>query len=336
MTEGKIKYKRENFENIKDIFEKKTGANVRSGRKYGRLRIVAATAAAAALCIAAAIPAMAAGDAGYDALYFISPKTAQYFRPVNMKSEDKGIVMEVEGAEIEGDTAEIVISLYDTEGDRIDETADLFDSYRINTPYGSTGGCSFIEYDEASGRARFLITIKQWDGEEIEGDKITFSVSRLLTNKNEFDGEIAGGLSNIEKCGDVRTVEDIRGGSSISGRYKETSNVSVLDASGDFSPVDGVEITGWGYYNGRVHIQEYFYDILNTDNHGYVYFRDREGNEIYASQSVSFWDESRNGSYEELVFDIGPEELEGLTLCGAFWTCDELIEGSWSVTFPVK
>lgn len=63
MTEGKIKYKRENFENIKDIFEKKTGANVRSGRKYGRLRIVAATAAAAALCIAAAIPAMAAGDA---------------------------------------------------------------------------------------------------------------------------------------------------------------------------------------------------------------------------------------------------------------------------------
>ncbi len=142
-------------------------------------------AAVIAMCVIFAVPimALAGSEQVYEMLYMISPSLAQKLKPVNVSCEDQGILMTVVGADFEDDTAEIVVSLRDLEGERIDETTDLFDSYSIHTPYDQSGGCSSLGYDEGTGEVSFLITVHHMGHEMMPGDKVTFSVSSLLANK---------------------------------------------------------------------------------------------------------------------------------------------------------
>ena len=72
------------------------------------------------------------------------------------------------------DTAQIYITMQDLEDTRVDETMDLFDSYAIHTPFACTGHCDLAGYDPDTRTATFLITIQQWNKQEITGDKLTF------------------------------------------------------------------------------------------------------------------------------------------------------------------
>ena len=45
---------------------------------------------------------------------------------------------------VEGNEAKIFISVQDIDGDRIDETTDLFDSFSINTPFDCSSSCENI------------------------------------------------------------------------------------------------------------------------------------------------------------------------------------------------
>ena len=96
-------------------------------------------------------------------------------------------------------------------------------------------------------------------------------------------------------------------------------------------------VTAWGFVDGKLHVQAHYEDILDYDNHGYIYLMDSDGAEISCSASVSFWDEAGTGSYEEYIFDLGSEEdLNGYALWGDFVTCRTRTEGNWEVTFPIK
>lgn len=57
---------------------------------------------------------------------------------------------------VQGDRADIYISMQDLTGDRIDETMDLFDSYQINRPFDSSGACRLAGYDAQQKAAAFL------------------------------------------------------------------------------------------------------------------------------------------------------------------------------------
>jgi hypothetical protein len=151
-----------------------------------------ALVASLAVCFTLAVPAMAAADVqvAYEILYAVSPKIAQELKPVRMSCEDDGIKMEVISAYINGDKAEIYISMQDMTDDRIDETTDLFDSYSINRPFSSSGTCERISYDEETNIATFLISITQWGQKEIGGEKITFTVDKFLSNKREYHDKI--------------------------------------------------------------------------------------------------------------------------------------------------
>lgn len=88
---------------------------------------------------------------------------------------------------------------------------------------------------------------------------------------------------------------------------------------------------------GKLHIQVRFSDILNTDNHGYVYLKNEDGKVVNCQSSVAFWDQSHVNSYEEFVFEVSAEELVNYEIWGEFWTCNNApIEGEWQVTFPVE
>ncbi|MDO5558488.1 MAG: hypothetical protein Q4F95_02700 [Oscillospiraceae bacterium] len=329
------------------ISETSTSVTIKKRKKGYRLIKPAAAFAAAVLCVSVTVPVLAAKyDPVYEAMYSIAPAAAQFFRPVNMSCEDNGIRMEVVSADVHDSTAQIYITMQDLTGDRIDSSVDLYDSYDINTPFDSTGNCTIVNYDEDTKTATFLITVEHMHNKKIKGDKLTFSVGKFLSNKIVYEGtEIPYSLSDIESVSQTQEV-DWTGCSGpeiermfdgqLSGREKFTALIP-YEPYADF-PVQGIEFTGMGYIDGRLHIQIMIRDHLKNDNHGYFYFTDSDGikqDESYDFSFVKYIGDERV-DYNEYVFDVSPEELSGYTLKCNFWTCDTLTEGDWSVTFPIK
>lgn len=316
------------------------GARIHKVKRRTRRRY-AALAAAAILCMLLTVPALAlAGvDQAYEVLYSISPAIAQTLKPVQMSCEDNGIRMEVISATVQGDHADIYISMQDMTGDRIDETVDLFDSYQINRPFDSSGTCRPVGYDAQQKAATFLISITQWDKKEIRGDKITFSVREFLSGQQVFEGPLPQlEPASAAQSPDTQTGVDIRGWSQPDGARIDVEAIPILTRQDDllFSPAPGAQVTAMGYIDGKLHIQTCYDNILETDNHGYVYLQNADGEMIHASASVSFWDGVHSGSYDEAVFDVPAEGFSGYQVYGAFWTGAKLTKGSWQVTFPLE
>ena len=307
---------------------------VKSRRKSPRKAV--SWAAAVLLCFTLSISALAATvDPVYQILFNISPTAAQALKPVNLSCEDQGIRMEVISAAIYENEAVIYLSLQDLTDNRIDETTDLFDSYRINRPFASVASCSFVSFDEESRTATFLIHISQWNNEKIEGDKITFSFTEFLSRKNMFDEKLSGlDLSKAAIAEETQKPESIRGSGGM-GFVDDETDCLVPVAGGILSPLDGVTITNIGFIDNKLHIQIYFEDILSYDNHGYIELRDESGNkaEYY---SISFWDDEKVGSYDEIVYDISPEDIENYQAYGYFVICKNRTKGNWQVTFPLE
>lgn len=319
-------------------------ADITPNRRKNSLKKWCAIAACLCLVISLAVPAMAATiPAFYDMLYAISPATAQFFKPVQRSCEDNGIRMEVMAAYIHEDTAEIYISMQDLDGTRLDETVDLFDSYHINTPFDCTGHCGLSSYDPETQTATFLIAIEQWNEQSIIGDKLTFSVHEFLSNKKYYEGIIDSvNLDNIELNTLTQTVYP-RGYSGVDlfDEYMSSSareDLEVLKPVGSIaSPISGVTLTGIGYVDGYLHVQMYYEDILKTDNHGSVALHNSETNEVITCNgSISFFDDAKEGSYEDYIFNIAADALEDYMLYGNFVTSSGTVEGNWSVTFPIE
>ena len=308
-------------------------------RKTHRLRRVLVVAAAAALCAALALPALAASEATYELLYAVAPALAQRFKPVQLSCEDNGIVMEVVAASVQDDTAEAYIALRDLTDSRVDETTDLFDSWRFNTPFDSMGTCRLESFDPDTRTALFYVLLQTADGGDIrpEDGKITFSVGGFLSHKQTLEGVELPGV--LESCAEEpeTAAQQLRGAGGPG--YDPSASASrclVPLAKPLYVPADGVAVTGAGYVGGLLHIQVRYDDIQHTDNHGFLYLRDAEGHTADCLFSLSFFADDGVSSYEDYVFDVTEDALEDLTLCGDFWICSCLTEGSWQVTFPLE
>lgn len=294
--------------------------------------------AAIILCITISVPVLAANvPAVEQLLYAISPATAQFFKPVKRSCEDNGIKMEVVSAYIHGDTAEVYITMQDLTGQRIDETTDLFDSYSIHTPFDCAGHCQAAGYDEETRTATFFIKITQWEKQNIEGDKITFSVREFLSNKQRFDGlKLDVDVSSIGPAANLHILTEIRGeGGAYSERYQDRY-VVLSPSDQPYSPVPGVSLTAMGYVDDALHVQVHYENILETDNHGFLYFQNAAGENIDSIDFVTFWDSEHRGSYYEYVFPVPKEGFNVYALYGDFVTSDSLTKGHWEVTFPIE
>lgn len=307
-------------------------------KKFSTKKLIALVATLV-LCFAIAVPVLAAADvqAAYELLYAISPETAQGLKQVRMSCEDEGIRMEVVSASIRDNVAQIYITMQDMAGNRIDETTDLFDSYSINQPFSGSSTCQFIDYDAETKTAEFMIFITNSDQKNIIGKKITFSVDKFLSNKQEYNDILLPqiDLGDVQLSPQTQTKVKVRGSL---GEYNSTKKSHFLmpDAQKTFSPVNGVTITGLGFINGKLHIQAYYENILETDNHGYLDLVDADGDKIAPQGSISFWDTERRGSYEEYIFDVSPDEISNYKVLGNFRTCESLTSGDWQVTFPIE
>ena len=235
-------------------------------------------------------------------------------------------------------------NLYETDipvENNMDESIDLFDSYSIHTNADQIGGCTLVDFDEENQKSIFLITVQHMDGTSIEGSVMTFNVSQFLTGKNEIQAELTQiSLDAISEVTETQKEEglDIRGGSYTDG-YVPTGMAGEYlyeDDSKLFVPTPGVTVTNYGFVNDKLHIQVYYEDILQFDNHGYVYLSDADGNDVLPECSTAFWDEEKQGSYEEYIFDVNAEALENYKIYGHFFTCQNHVEGDWEVRFTIK
>lgn len=331
------------LQNIKNIFEEKSGVQLTKKKiGFAHRKLVAATLAAI-LCVSIGTPALAANvPAVYELMYLVSPSIAQFFMPVQKTDEDNGIKMEVVSAYIRDNTADIYITMQDLTGNRIDSTTDLNDSYSINRPFGGSASCQRVGYDKKTKTATFLISIKEWGNQKITGDKITFSVKQFISDKKSYaDIKIPIDLSSVETAKDTKRVDSTGGSGKDYEKYIVEGKTTALTPSQamDGFPVEGIELTGIGYIDGKLHIQTAAYDNLDKDNHGYFYLKDAGGNRVDLDYDFHFLNQFQQPGridYYECVLDIPQEQLGKYTLYGNFVTSGMLTEGRWSVTFPLE
>ncbi len=305
------------------------------------------TAAVFLFCTAffISIPALAAHiEPVYQFLYTLSPEAAQYLMPVHLTSEDQGIRMEVVSASVEKDTARIYISMEDLNGDRIDQTTDLYDSYSVHRPFPAAETCERAGYDADAKKVYFLITLKEWsetDAEHsIQGEKITFSVKEFLSGKSIYeDIPIALEPDMIPENPAVKKVDP----SGLGGSFEDLeddqgTDVLVPNTSIDILPANGITLTALGYRDGMLHIQTSLENTLENDNHGYLWLENADGKKT-SFRSIHFQDETDSShpvTFVEEIFDINIEELSDYTLHGYFVISGQKTEGNWKVTFPLE
>lgn len=310
-------------------------------RRVRPMLVLAAVLVCLALSVPVfAMPALAANPTGYALLYRISPAAAQFFKPVNKSDEDNGIRLTVESVHFADDTVSVYVALQDLTGDRLDETTDLFDSYRIGRGFDCAAGCTLVDYDAATHTARFLISITRFDGQNIADKKLTFSLSQILCGKSEFEGALenvdltAASLSPATQSVELRGY----GGTGAQTLFPDVSgsdSMSLLVPTGTLAvPTPGVTVTAMGCIDGLLHIQVLYDNIRETDNHGLLWLQN-DAERIDCLANASFDHENGRDSYENYIFDIPPEDLANCTLYGQFVTADTLIYGDWSITFPL-
>lgn len=274
-----------------------------------------------------------------DALYLISPETAQFFKPVQKSDEENGVKMEVISEYIHGDTAEIYISLQDTGINRIDETTDLFDSYEIRTPFDLKGYCEDVSYDPKTKTKTFLVTLKNNGGQKIRGMKVSFSVSKILSRKIKGTAYLEGiNLTFAEKNPQIVQREVIGYTHSIEQPNKSLYYNSLEPQGIIASPYKGVSVTALGYIDGKLHIQMHYANVLTTNTCGSVRLKNIvTGEALESTGDFTFWDEERNGHYYEDIFDVSDlTDLQNWKIEAEYLTAPEALEGNWEVTFPLN
>lgn len=277
----------------------------------------------------------------YDIMYLVSPTVAQYFMPVQESSIDNNIKMEVVSAYVHDNIAEIYITMKDLNGNRIDETTDLNDSYSINRPFDGLATAENIGYDEKTKKATFLITISEWGNKKITGDKITFSVKELISGKKVYSKiPIEIDLIDIDNNPSTHRVSTNGGSGSNYEKYVPNFETTALVPSEpmDF-PVEGIDFTGIAYINDMLHIQTSVKKNSTKDNHGYFFLKNKNGNIIDLDYDFSYAKNPHTDNridYYEFVFDVPQSDIGEYELLGDFWVSTSFTTGDWQVTFPLQ
>ena len=351
-SSGTEEAKRQQTSRSDKTWNAKTQSRQRHNRRWVR---GVAVAAAFLVAINVSLPVLAGTFPNiYELMYLVSPAVAQFYQPVQMADEYDGIRMEVVAAYIHEETAEIYITFQDLEGNRLDETTDLYDSYSIHTPSRSAiGNCRKVGYDPESHTLTYLITVTQEEGQKIEGKKLTFSVGGYLSHKQNYENiEIPVDLTQVTDAQYQYVDSPAKGGTmtGYSGLVTEMSDtettgkavqgyrVLVPQSADPAFPVEGVNFTGIGYIDGRIHIQYAVENPLNNDNHGFFFLQNEAGETIEEAASVSFYEGTGENriDYRDAVFQIPQDELQNYQLYGDFVISEGFHEGNWQVTFPIK
>ena len=138
------------------------------------LRPVAAVFLTACLLVILGVPAAAKNiPAFYGVLERNAPGLLEYLIPVQKTDSSAGIVMNLEAAKIEGNTAEILVSFKDNgTGDYIHGMVDMYDSYKFFTaPTYNSFDADSDRFEEEFKSVLVSEQVKYQNGEEISQEE---------------------------------------------------------------------------------------------------------------------------------------------------------------------
>ena len=274
----------------------------------------------------------------------VSPEIALMLQPIDSKSgisESNGIKMEVVAAMNDDEMAVIYVTMQDLIGDRIDETLDLYD-YSFTGAHMNTS--QLVDYDETSNTA--TLRIQANGGEELDGSKVNFRIDSFLSDKQthevEVEADLAEIINNPPKIIPLDMNNTSGGGGVLLEQLEAQKVIQVLKPSEtniQLPGVDFINITNIGFIDDRLHIQVEWTGN-DIDAHGYFYFVDELGNEIYSS-SVNFGLDGSGktnygNEYTEYIFEKNSMDVDEQELLGHFVSNGNHIEGDWNTTFRLQ
>lgn len=326
-------------------------ANMKKSGTGRILRPIAAVVLMLCLVVILGVPVAAKNiPQFYEVLERNAPRMADYLVPVQKTDSSQGIVLNLEAAKIEGNTAEVLVSFTDDgSGDYIRGMVDMYDSYHLTSYSGESniGGCYFMEYDEEQDKAYFQIDLISSDG-TFDTSRMEFSVLQLLTDCQRYTMEIP--LENTEASYDLKAVS-LNGRSGVGEEHEALEKLTipgneidprpghlVLDIPLDNYSPDGMEVTGVAYMDGILRVQLLRGNFKDADRHMNIYMLDESGNQVYSNMSVMWHDEVAGEEVlvDEFYFVIPEEQLETYTLWGEGEIRAGSIKGDWSITFDVE
>ena len=303
------------------------------------LRRPLAAAAVICLCLALAIPVMAATIPSFNRLLsVVSPQIAQWLQPIEMVSESNGIKMEVVAAINDDDAAVAYVTMKDLTGKRIDSTIDLYDDYYIT---GATGFTSdVVDFDDKTGTA--TLRIQAFGGNKLDGQKVTLHIRSFLSGKHVFK-DVDSGI-DLKNTGVAQTTDfDMNnshgGGGDLYNVLHKQGKIKVLKADAmnlTFPGIDFMEISNIGMVDNRLHIKIKW--IKGDIDHGSLYLTNDTGETLYptsVSLSSNSSDTSSGLRQEENIFEIGQGDVAKYRLKGYFVSYDRHIKGDWQTVFKI-
>ncbi len=313
----------------------------------------------AAMLLLGTMTALAAGVEDINAiLYRIWPEAARALRPVTIADEADGIRMELQRATLNDQHLLLVWSLTDPEG-RIDETTDCYGTVLFGDGDGIANarllswnpekkqavfGC-YLAYRHLPASMREAL-IGEYPAMEKEMDLIVngYANSRKKT--------VNLGRPTAEEAAVMPVPDPLLSGGTQGG--------SVLAPSGweEMKLTDGVTLGGVGWVDGKLHVQlhalaEAFVEEAEGDVitwtegiHSRIFLLGKDGKEIDMCNGDAYgrpdltWSDGNDGERKELIFDIGPAEMDEFDIVGEFADVRETLRNhggyEWRVTFPTE
>ena len=324
-----------------------TGAKKHIHRSHHRLIKQIAAVAAAIVVIAGTLPTATAfgSNTAYQMLHSIAPAIAQTFVPVRQTVIYDGIELQVLYVSLIGNEVIFDISLRDTESSRITADTDLFDSYYVYTGsrFDSISHCKTVSFDKNSKTVYYQVSVTRSNGTFSPGEKITFGFSQYLPNRQKYEGRI----DDIDISRDIpfavntQTIGDdlrVNGGGGEDYPSIDPYDLEYL-VPGETAiavPAEKCSITGVGYIDGYLHIQQFYEDNRNSDTHGYVWLKNKTGSQITENFSVHYSANGSNGQYSESFFKIDADDLKNYELYGYFVSGDPAVHGEWQISFELN
>ncbi len=322
-------------------------AEIRPKRKH-ILKYTAIAAAAACLITLGSVPVLAANvPAFYEALYRLSPETAQLFKPIQMSCEDQGIRMEVTAVHFSEaeNSVQVCLTVQDLEGERLDLGTDMRSGYWFGPPdlgWGSVSGVENLEYD-AETRTLTVLLESSFNRVDLKaGDKLSFRLQSLMGHEETKEYALdALDLSEISLTNEIWEMRQHRINAFSTYDYlygktmtEETAKM-VKPTMELATPVDYVTLTGIGYIDDELHIQTRTVK-QELENYASLKLKNPNGTEFTPWGSVYACENKADlNIFEDRVFHISEEELRECKLYGTFTAYTEGIVGDWEVTFAL-
>ncbi len=309
----------------------------------------AAVAAAAVLACALTITANAESIEAF--FRQLNPTLAASLVPVGQSCTDQGLTLTVESATVKDGWVHVYF-LVQNDGDSGVMKKNIY-SFQMNNPDSPFAGWryEFLGYDPQNDAWRVLFTMDEKDlPEQSDSDgsrRFTLSIDEMLVDQGFTSVDLTPDWQalpiepkTVEVQANIWNYVEGESWSFVDGvsspaqcavlQEKHIARVLVPGGS-EIPAVDAYTISAIGFLDDGLHIQLRHETNDFWDNeHLNLFHPDAE--EPVSESYVSF--KGNDGmDYEEHIFDISPEEIDGWGLKGYFATGGKTVKGNWTVTF---